>query len=97
MGDGASGLWAVRNAGGIAVVQDPSDALFSEMPLAAIARAVPQHVTKLEDMPELLDALVRERADAPSPISRSLEYEVRVAKAEAAAWTAWTGLAGGRC
>jgi two-component system, chemotaxis family, protein-glutamate methylesterase/glutaminase len=80
MGDGASGLWTVRDAGGIAVVQDPHDASFSEMPLAAIARAAPQYVTKLEDMPGLFDALVREQADTPRATSRSLEYEVRIAK-----------------
>jgi two-component system, chemotaxis family, protein-glutamate methylesterase/glutaminase len=80
MGDGASGLWAVREAGGIAVVQNPSDALFSEMPLTAIARAAPQYVTKLEDMPGLFDALVRGQADAPRATSRSLEHEVTIAK-----------------
>jgi two-component system, chemotaxis family, protein-glutamate methylesterase/glutaminase len=80
MGDGASGLWAVREAGGVTVVQDPSDALFSEMPLAAIARAVPHYVTKLEDMPALFDSLVRERADAPRPTPPNLGYEVRIAK-----------------
>jgi two-component system, chemotaxis family, protein-glutamate methylesterase/glutaminase len=80
MGDGASGLWAVREAGGIAVVQDPSDALFSEMPLAAITRAAPHYVTRLEDMPALFDCLARGQADVPRPTPPSLEYEVRIAK-----------------
>src|SRR5262249_25561694 len=62
------------------MVQDPRDALFSEMPLAAIAQAVPQYVTKLEDMPALFDSLVRERADARRPTLPNLEYEVRIAR-----------------
>jgi two-component system chemotaxis response regulator CheB len=39
LGDGASGLWAIRHGGGIAVVQDPKDAAFSEMPMTALNRA----------------------------------------------------------
>src|SRR5262249_35129507 len=35
MSDGASGLWALHRCGGIAVVQDPSDAAFSDMPTNA--------------------------------------------------------------
>jgi two-component system chemotaxis response regulator CheB len=42
MDDGAAGLAAVRRAGGLALVQDPSDALFPGMPRAAIAAADPQ-------------------------------------------------------
>jgi two-component system chemotaxis response regulator CheB len=36
--DGTSGLAAIKAAGGIAIVQEPGDALFSSMPLSAIAR-----------------------------------------------------------
>ena len=39
LGDGASGLWAIRHAGGITVVQDPKDAAFAEMPMTALSRA----------------------------------------------------------
>src|SRR5581483_4714948 len=33
LNDGASGLWALDQCGGITVVQDPSDAAFPEMPM----------------------------------------------------------------
>src|SRR5262249_22262730 len=44
LSDGASGLWALHRCGGIAVVQDPSDAAFSDMPLNALNRVRPDHV-----------------------------------------------------
>jgi len=62
LGDGASGLWAIRHGGGIAVVQDPKDAAFSEMPLTALNRAKPDHVVSLDEMPALLERLVRQPA-----------------------------------
>src|SRR5215467_3980184 len=62
LGDGASGLWAIRQAGGIAVVQDPKDAAFAEMPMMALNRAKPDHVVTLGDMPALLENLVRQPA-----------------------------------
>jgi two-component system, chemotaxis family, protein-glutamate methylesterase/glutaminase len=80
LGDGASGLWAIRQGGGIAVVQDPRDAAFSEMPLAAVNRANPDHVVKLGDMPALLQSLVQQPAGEARPLPRSLKYEVEIGR-----------------
>jgi two-component system chemotaxis response regulator CheB len=38
LGDGASGLWTISQAGGITIAQDPKDAAFPEMPLTALDR-----------------------------------------------------------
>jgi two-component system, chemotaxis family, protein-glutamate methylesterase/glutaminase len=78
--DGASGLWAVKQARGISVVQDPSDAEFPEMPLTALNRARPDHVVRLADMPGLLDALVHQQIGEAKPIPRSLKFEVEIAR-----------------
>jgi two-component system chemotaxis response regulator CheB len=59
--DGANGLTAVRQAGGVTIVQDPSEAAVSSMPLAAIARNGHQ-VAKLDDIPEMLRAAVADAA-----------------------------------
>jgi len=80
LGDGASGLWAMRQAGGITVVQDPKDAAFSEMPMAALNRAKPDHVATLGDMPALLASLVHQPAGAARPLPRSIKYEVEIAR-----------------
>ena len=44
MDDGAAGLRAVAAVGGLTLVQDPEEAPFPGMPLAAIAEASPQFV-----------------------------------------------------
>jgi two-component system chemotaxis response regulator CheB len=80
LGDGASGLWAVRQGGGITVVQDPADAAFSEMPMAALNRAKPDHVIPLSGMPGLLESLVHQPAGETRPLPRSIKYEVEIAR-----------------
>jgi two-component system chemotaxis response regulator CheB len=78
--DGASGLWAVKQAGGITVVQDPHEAAFPEMPRAALSFTEPDHIVGLAELPHLLERLVHEPAGEPQPIPDSLKYEIEVAK-----------------
>ena len=78
-GDGAAGLSALKQCGGITVVQDPRDAAFGEMPAMALARARPDHVVSLAGMPVLLEKLVRQPAGQPVPVPGNLEYEVNIA------------------
>jgi two-component system chemotaxis response regulator CheB len=80
LGDGASGLWAVGQCGGMTVVQDPKDAEFAEMPLTALNRARPDHVVGLADMPALLDSLAHQPAGEARPVPRSIRYEVEIAR-----------------
>ena len=58
--DGVQGLWFVRRRGGVTIVQDPDDAEAADMPSAAIADGVADHVVPLHEMPMLLNRLVRE-------------------------------------
>ena len=54
--DGVEGLQAVFRAGGTALVQDPDEAAFASMPLAAIEHDHPEKVLKLEQIGQhLLD------------------------------------------
>lgn len=56
--DGSAGLKKIKNAGGLAVVQEPKSAEVSTMPEAAI-RAVgkPDYILQLEDIAKLLNRI----------------------------------------
>ncbi|HLH88885.1 MAG TPA: chemotaxis protein CheB [Xanthobacteraceae bacterium] len=80
LGDGASGLQALQQCGGIAVVQDPADAAFAEMPLNALRALRPDHVAGLHDMPALLARLAREPAGAPVEVPPAIKLETDIAR-----------------
>jgi two-component system chemotaxis response regulator CheB len=84
MHDGASGLWAVDQCGGVTVVQDPSDAKFPDMPVNALNRLRPDHVVTLAAMPKLLASLAAEPAGAPMPVPESIRFEIEIARGRSA-------------
>ncbi|AMV23329.1 Chemotaxis response regulator protein-glutamate methylesterase [Gemmata sp. SH-PL17] len=94
LSDGTAGTLAVRGAGGIAVVQDPRDALVAAMPQSASQIAGADHVVPLVDMPELLIDLVRGpmrvqpgagtmSAQSNDPIERSSEIVEQTMRSQA--------------
>jgi two-component system chemotaxis response regulator CheB len=62
--DGALGLSAVKEHGGMAVVQDPADAKYNAMPIAAIAATEVDRVVPVQRIPEVLVGLVSESIPA---------------------------------
>lgn len=52
--DGSMGLRAIRRQGGTAIVQDPDEALFPQMPRHAIEIAHPQHVAPVAEIVRLV-------------------------------------------
>ncbi len=55
--DGAAGLFAVKARGGVAIVQDPSEAFSPEMPLNAMRNVNPDYCVPLSEIPPLLAEL----------------------------------------
>lgn len=55
--DGAAGLAAIQQAGGLTVVQDPDEAEIPTMPLAALQRIAPDYILPLRDIHRLLREL----------------------------------------
>jgi len=82
LGDGASGLWAIEQCGGLTVVQDPEDAAFVDMPLNALNMVTPDHVVALADLPSLLTKLVRAPAGPQRPVPGNIAFEVQIASGE---------------
>lgn len=58
MNDGSAGLAAIKNAGGVAVVQDPRDAPFPDMPQNALNAVKVDYCLPLKEIPALLTGLV---------------------------------------
>ena len=85
--DGTAGLLALKRYGGIAVVQDPKDALYPGMPQSAIAHVEVDYIAPLGEIGPLLTRLVAEPAP-PAPahldIDRNLSLETRVAELDEA-------------
>lgn len=92
LGDGASGLWALHQCGGLTVAQDPKDAAYAEMPLTALNRAAPDHVVRLADMPALLNSLAHQPAGEPTPVPRNTRYEVEIARSGRSSMNEMDGL-----
>jgi two-component system chemotaxis response regulator CheB len=77
LNDGAAGLAAIKRAGGVAVVQDPSDARFPEMPRHAIEGVDVDYQVVSAEIPPLLTELTSEDLPAnPQMPDLGLEFEV---------------------
>jgi two-component system chemotaxis response regulator CheB len=77
LNDGASGLHAIKAAGGAAVVQNPLDAAEDEMPRAAMAAA--DHLAAADRIAGILCDLAGEDAPAGKSPPESLLLEVEIA------------------
>jgi len=80
--DGTAGLWAIKHLGGLAIVQDPDDALFPSMPEHALRAVAVDHRVPLSEIAALLIRLTTE-AEPLEPMAaapKDLEIEVEIAK-----------------
>jgi len=80
--DGTAGLYAVKQRGGTAVVQDPFDAEAPSMPQSAMNFVKVDYCVPVSEMAALWTRLVRESADLQgvAPVSDELDFEVQIAK-----------------
>lgn len=80
--DGTRGLSAVKRCGGLAVVQDPNEALYPSMPASALHSTQVDHVTRLSDLPALLTRLARMPAGESMQPPPMVEVESRMSGRE---------------
>jgi len=76
--DGSAGLRALKRCGALAVVQDPADAEYSDMPRNALAMVEADHVAALDVMPILLARLVAAPAGQPVPVPPEIQLEADI-------------------
>jgi two-component system chemotaxis response regulator CheB len=80
--DGTAGLLAIKQRGGVAVVQDPTDALVASMPLSALRHVKVDYCMPLVEIAPLLVRLASEPAgeEGACPVSDDLDIEVKIAR-----------------
>lgn len=84
LSDGTAGLLAIRRCGGMAIVQDPADALVPSMPCNALRHVEVDHAVTARDMAALLGSLVRTAAPPTPPIPLGIRLEAAIATQELA-------------
>jgi two-component system, chemotaxis family, protein-glutamate methylesterase/glutaminase len=84
--DGTAGLWAVKQRGGVAVIQDPQDAEVPSMPENALREVAVDYAVPVAEMADLLVRLSREpvaeNAEVVMPDeteNEKTEIEIRIA------------------
>jgi two-component system, chemotaxis family, protein-glutamate methylesterase/glutaminase len=80
--DGTAGLWAVKQLGGTAIVQDPKDAPFPSMPSSASEYVKVDYSVPLAEIAALLVRLTsRPMEDVKTlPVPEQMEVEVNIAR-----------------
>ena len=74
--DGAIGVRAVKEAGGVILVQEPNEAEYASMPRSAIATGVADFVLPARDLAKRLVDLIRIKASVAPPDIRNFDEEV---------------------
>ncbi len=77
--DGASGLRAVAQCGGLCIVQKPDDAANSDMPESALQAVPAARVMTVGDIAAALPRLVAEAAPTSLPVPEQIRLEARIA------------------
>jgi two-component system chemotaxis response regulator CheB len=79
LNDGAAGLAAVKQCGGLAVVQNPANARADSMPLGALQSCDVDYRAPVAELGSVLARLAQEPAGPPLPIPPDIGIEVEIA------------------
>jgi two-component system chemotaxis response regulator CheB len=79
LNDGTSGMWSVKQMGGIGVIQDPDDALYDSMPINVQQEVEVDYTLPVKELSSLLVRLIAEEAPQVQEISA---YQMDLMKME---------------
>jgi two-component system, chemotaxis family, protein-glutamate methylesterase/glutaminase len=82
LSDGAAGLTAIKQCGGVALVQDPADAIANEMPLRALEATTVDLCVPGAKIGDVLSDLAREEPGTRLPVPPEIRLEVEIAAGE---------------
>jgi two-component system, chemotaxis family, protein-glutamate methylesterase/glutaminase len=82
LNDGSSGLEAIKRCGGLALVQDPADAIADEMPRNALSAVTADLIAPSARLGDVLSDLAREQAGPRLPVPPEIRLEVDIAAGE---------------
>jgi two-component system, chemotaxis family, protein-glutamate methylesterase/glutaminase len=82
--DGTVGMHAIKQRGGITIVQDPGEAPFPSMPMSVMQEIKVDYSRPLHEIAPLLDELSRQTAEEEGryPVPDEIEIESRIAEQE---------------
>lgn len=81
LNDGTAGLWAIKDRGGLAVIQEPDEALEPSMPASALEHVAIDYRTPVAELGPLLAHLAQQPSEEAggTPVSEELNIETRIA------------------
>ena len=77
--DGTAGLAAIKQRGGVAIAQDPEEALYSGMPRSAIENVDVDYILKVTDICKTLTRLASEPVLESKPVTPQMDMEANIA------------------
>jgi len=80
--DGTSGLQAIKRCGGLAIVQDPSDAAYAQMPRSAMQHVAVDHVLPLGEIAAALGTLALDPRPPAGEVPEDMRLEALIAAQE---------------
>lgn len=74
LADGTSGMYAIKTCGGRCLVQSPSEAEYPDMPFNVLRKIEVDHVADLEQIPNIIQDLLRQ----PLPLQIAIPNELKL-------------------
>jgi two-component system chemotaxis response regulator CheB len=78
--DGTAGLLAIKRCHGVAIVQDPEEAVFPDMPRTALANVHVDHRLLTSDMGPVIERLVAQSVSRSGTVPADIQTEARIAE-----------------